>query len=77
MTEGEFAMLERARGEVAKMPAVLERMGSASLRIYCYGCKRDHRITRSVHGTRCHRGSSSFTYLRALDMAPVPGAATC
>lgn len=72
MSERELAVLSSAQAEVRKMPAILARGSASEFRIHCYECRRDHRITRSVYGTRCDCGSTSFRTLGALDLPAEP-----
>ncbi|HAM55616.1 MAG TPA: hypothetical protein DCQ64_09490 [Candidatus Rokubacteria bacterium] len=72
MDERELAVLNHARAEVAKMPEVLDRTDGFTLRIHCYSCRRDHRIQRSVHGTVCTCGSTSWRPLGACEIPPFP-----
>lgn len=74
MSERELAILSAAKAEVERMPETLARTSGASIRIHCYECRRDHRITRSVHGTVCHCGSTSFRTLGALALPVAPPA---
>lgn len=72
MSERELAVLSQAQAEVRKMPAILARGSASEFRIHCYECRRDHRITRSIYGTRCDCGSTSFRTLRTLDLPVEP-----
>lgn len=72
MSERELAVLAHARAEVEKMPAVLARTGPGPVRVFCYECRRDHRVQRTVHGMRCDCGSASFRVLGALALPVEP-----
>lgn len=75
ISERELAVLNQARAEVAKMPDVLSRHDGMTTLVTCYSCRRDHRIKRSVHGTFCPCGSTSFHPRGVLDVPVFVGAA--